>query len=1532
MIKRINTDWPKYFLVLWLGVLIAVSTTPKLAYAAGCAVIHVPGDHATIQAALNAAVSGDTVMVAAGDYNENIVLKDGVALIGAGADNTKIIAHDDVVAGADNSLIEGFTIANDGSGMSWGYRGYGHVGTIRHNIFIGHYVGIHCGQSSRGTIINNVIADNDSGVAFGWDGKPYILNNIIVNGTWHGLYWYNDGLGSYTPQATIRYNDVWNNSNNYEAPIAPGIGDISVDPKFVDAAAGDYHLQSSSPCIDAADPTSPLDPDGTIADMGAFYYHHTNAIIRRVPDEYPTIQDAIDAATSGDTVMVAPGIYSENVTMKAGIALVGSGARVTVIDAGGSGDVIDADAANCVIRGFTITNGGDEDAGPPAHIGCGVYCDDNSPVIAENVIVGNRFGIGCWNGSSPDIRNNVIKNNRVDGIYVYEANPNIINNTIVGNARAGTLLRENASPNIINNIVMDNLEGIDYNYVSGSPVEKYNDVWRNGTDYVDTSAGTGDISENPQFVDASSGNYHLKATSPCIDAGAPDSMLDPDGTTADMGAFYFQQTCDAIEYGTLYFTDAHEQPGSIYKLLNGAETSVYTRVSGRLYHLAFAPDGTLYFSNANDYDLYALIGGNEVLVYTHDTWLRDVAFDSHGNLFFSEATGAGADGKIYRLVGGVATLFYTVELSDVGYWGGDFTFNEHDTLYLSNGNLAGANLYKVVGGVPQVVYSAPGAECIAGLTFGNSGELYYASWNGGNIYKLDTSSVPFTRTLVYSNPAHTWLADVTLVPVPAPPTQIKSVWADVPLTIDGTVEPDWADAAEIPLPHSAIYVKNDAENLYLLVDLTEDTHDDTLGEPSGDFFHLSFDVDKDEMITLNVDLDYRLSPTNDLALAYYLGPGAWTGLFETASSLGVGFGGSMNSATPHRIWEFAIPLEEIDSSLTDLFVTPEPVRFGIEVHSQTPFFHSLLPPNFKSNFANLSEIFLAFSPAPTLPVFISVGAIPSTEITDGYATTVPGYVPYVVDAPFGGYLRIFGNFDYLRGQGAKYYQVWYTKDGTSAPLQQSWTNYRWEINKFVPHKISPDEYDRYEIPPASEIWVLDNLLILWRTYGFPDGKYTLHLEAYTAGGALVPLPANQNQLVLVIDNKKPHVEIIAVTHDSDSVGRCDIVYLDETDQQDGLRFEITAWDDKVNDTYPPKHLYSYSLVAHYGDNETDPIHSDNYSNHENENGPNLWGGVQNLIIPAVAQNPWRPPEPCAYQFRLSAWSRTIDGYHRTRHSEYNKHVTILFGESSCNPGDASGDGDITAYDAALILQFVVGLISELPPPAQSPTGVPQHNYSVTIPELTARAGNRIQVPIAINDTTGLTAGGIVIKYDQSVLKAVDFTASSLLNGSYWKANIERAGEVRFAFATAEKAKGTGNLLMVEFEVLPNTAGTTSSLVFDTVNLVNSLTITKLDGSVTVLPEHTDLLSNFPNPFNPETWIPYQLAQDAPVVIRIYNQKGQIVRAIDLGQQPAGSYVTKGKAGYWDGTSNFGDRVASGVYFYTLHAGKFTATRKMVILK
>lgn len=265
-------------------------------------------------------------------------------------------------------------------------------------------------------------------------------------------------------------------------------------------------------------------------------------------------------------------------------------------------------------------------------------------------------------------------------------------------------------------------------------------------------------------------------------------------------------------------------------------------------------------------------------------------------------------------------------------------------------------------------------------------------------------------------------------------------------------------------------------------------------------------------------------------------------------------------------------------------------------------------------------------------------------------------------------------------------------------------------------------------------------------------------------------------------------------------------------------------------------------------------------------------------------------------------------------------------------GDLSGDRTVSALDAALILQYVVGLITQFPvelmaTPEQS---APQ-NYELRVPKLTVREGERVRVPVIINNTMGLIAGGVTLKYDTSVLRGIEVTPGALLSSYYVESRISD-GVARLAFAGVQSQKRGGNLFYVEFLVQPYTSGQIAEIEISHAQLSNSTQVKLLNGKIEVLPEHTALLPNFPNPFNPETWLPYQLAQNALVTIRIYNANGQLVRQLDLGHQNAGSYLAKDKAAYWNGRNRAGERASSGVYFYTIKAGNFTATRKMILLK
>ncbi len=318
-----------------------------------------------------------------------------------------------------------------------------------------------------------------------------------------------------------------------------------------------------------------------------------------VPNNYLTIQEAIDASNPGDTIMVASGVYrlySGNITIvKESITLKGAyGAKKTIIEGRGNSPVITFVQHSCaVIDGFTITSINDIDT--KAVKGGGIYCAPlSSPTIINNVITGNNAvfggGIYCAPSSSPTIRNNVISRNSTikfgGGIFSYRASPNIANNKIVGNEASnsgGGISCCRDSARITNNIIWENKAksgaGISCDrsscaiisdtitrnvatygggiFFQGGSVRIINTIlWDNKDDLYSgwfspasrpdhSNIGDGDfrglngnISSDPLFIDPENGDFRLRPDSPCIDAGNPDLIYyDPDGSRNDMGAY-----------------------------------------------------------------------------------------------------------------------------------------------------------------------------------------------------------------------------------------------------------------------------------------------------------------------------------------------------------------------------------------------------------------------------------------------------------------------------------------------------------------------------------------------------------------------------------------------------------------------------------------------------------------------------------------------------------------------------------------------------------------------------------------------------------------------------------------------------------------------------------------------------------------------------------------------------------------------------------------------------------------------------------
>jgi len=292
-----------------------------------------------------------------------------------------------------------------------------------------------------------------------------------------------------------------------------------------------------------------------------FSTYNISAGTIHVPADQPTIQAGLNAASFGDTVMVAPGTYFENIIWPEvdGIKLIGAGRDNTIIDGNDQASVIRIDALNIIgnatlLKGFTITNGNALPPWPESQ-GGGIYIYDSDPILEDLTIIGNTaddFGGGLYVWlCAPIIRNTLIINNTATshgGVDCKLGSPIFDHVTIANNTPGGLYFDTRGYPQIINSIVSSNylygirIEGTSFGttIIAIGYSDINNDIQIIGYASYDDLGGI--IQENPLFVDPANNNYHLMGGSPCIDTGDPNYPLDPDGTITDMGAFFYDQS------------------------------------------------------------------------------------------------------------------------------------------------------------------------------------------------------------------------------------------------------------------------------------------------------------------------------------------------------------------------------------------------------------------------------------------------------------------------------------------------------------------------------------------------------------------------------------------------------------------------------------------------------------------------------------------------------------------------------------------------------------------------------------------------------------------------------------------------------------------------------------------------------------------------------------------------------------------------------------------------------------------------------
>lgn len=277
-----------------------------------------------------------------------------------------------------------------------------------------------------------------------------------------------------------------------------------------------------------------------------------SATIINVPAEQPTIQAGINVAVDGDTVLLQPNTYYENIDYVGKNIIVASlflttqdtsYISQTIIDGNQNGSVVtfeNGEDSIAFLCGLIIQNG--------SGFGGGIFCSQSIPRL-ENITIKNNTGEFNTSGSgiyciysSPSLKNVIINNNSTVNIgggilLCLNSNPIMENVTISNNSAGsyggGICCISDSNPALINCIHWNN-----------TPQEIYCDLGIITAIYSDIQGGwegEGNIDADPLFIDPENGDYHLTVNSPCIDAGDPNSPFDPDGTIADMGAFYYDQ-------------------------------------------------------------------------------------------------------------------------------------------------------------------------------------------------------------------------------------------------------------------------------------------------------------------------------------------------------------------------------------------------------------------------------------------------------------------------------------------------------------------------------------------------------------------------------------------------------------------------------------------------------------------------------------------------------------------------------------------------------------------------------------------------------------------------------------------------------------------------------------------------------------------------------------------------------------------------------------------------------------------------------
>ena len=263
-------------------------------------------------------------------------------------------------------------------------------------------------------------------------------------------------------------------------------------------------------------------------------------------------------------------------------------------------------------------------------------------------------------------------------------------------------------------------------------------------------------------------------------------------------------------------------------------------------------------------------------------------------------------------------------------------------------------------------------------------------------------------------------------------------------------------------------------------------------------------------------------------------------------------------------------------------------------------------------------------------------------------------------------------------------------------------------------------------------------------------------------------------------------------------------------------------------------------------------------------------------------------------------------------------------------GDVSQNNELSSLDASYILQYVVGLIDDLP-------YIPYNllaNGEFIMEDMTGSIGETISIPVRVTNDSNVHSFSGVLNYNNEVLLLDTIMAGNYYSNSILISNKREEGYVSFASSGFEPNEGFDEIALVIFTILDGFNGYTtvsiSNLELNENNAMDSTILMTINSTMNIdkqMPSIYTLHQNFPNPFNPKTQINYDLPEDALVKVVIYDVMGRNVKTLMNESQSSGHHSI-----LWDGKNDMGEDISAGMYIYTILAGEYRSTKKMVLIK